>query len=58
MPEGYRKEGTGLAFWIIIVVLGIAIAIAAWFYLKREEKPATANPSQSMVLPPRSASAA
>jgi hypothetical protein len=51
MPQGYRKEGSGAAFWVVIIVLGIVILGAAWFYLKREEKPVKANPSQSMQMP-------
>jgi len=49
MPAGYKKEGSGLAFWLIIIFLGIAIAFGAWFFLKREEKPVKANPQQSSV---------
>ena len=41
-----KKEGSGAAFWVIIIALGIVLAIAAWFYLKREEKPVRANPAQ------------
>ena len=52
MTVGYKKEGSGAAFWIILIFLGIAIAFGAWFFLKREEKPARANPSQSRLLAP------
>jgi hypothetical protein len=45
-----KKEGSGAAFWVIIIFLGIVIAFAAWFFLKREEKPVKANPAQSSSL--------
>ena len=46
-----KKEGSGAAFWVIIIFLGIVIAFAAWFFLKREEKPVKASPSQSFSIP-------
>lgn len=52
MTVGYKKEGSGAAFWMIILFLAIAIAIGAWFFLKREEKPAKANPNQSRIERP------
>jgi hypothetical protein len=45
-----KREGTGAAFWVIIIFLGIAIAFGAWFWLKREEKPVKANPSQNSSI--------
>jgi hypothetical protein len=45
-----KKEGSSAAFWVIIIFLGIVIAVAAWFFLKREEKPVKANPSQTSSL--------
>jgi uncharacterized protein YpmS len=45
-----KKEGSGTAFWVIIIFLGIVIAFAAWFFLKREEKPVKANPAQTSSL--------
>ena len=52
MTVGHKKEGSGAAFWMIILFLAIAIAFAVWFWLKREEKPAKASPKQSRVLLP------
>jgi hypothetical protein len=50
MTVGYKKEGSGAAFWLIIIFLAIAIAFGLWFWLKREEKPAKANPSQTSSI--------
>jgi hypothetical protein len=52
MTVGYKKEGSGAAFWIVAIFLAIAIAFGVWFFLKREEKPARANPSQSRMFAP------
>jgi hypothetical protein len=50
MPAGYKKEGSGAAFWVIIIFIGIVIGFCAWLFLKREQKPARANPSQTSTL--------
>jgi hypothetical protein len=49
MPAGYKKAGSGAAFWVIIIVIGIAVAFGAWFYLKGSQKPAKASPNQSRI---------
>jgi hypothetical protein len=54
MTVGYKKEGSGAAFWVIIIFLALVIAVGLWFWLKREEKPVKANPAQSnLTLPVR-----
>ena len=47
MTVGYKKEGSGAAFWVIIIFLALVIGLGLWFWLKREEKPVKANPSQT-----------
>jgi hypothetical protein len=49
---GSRKEGSGAAFWVIIIFLALVIGVGLWFWLKREEKPVKANPAQSGMTAP------
>jgi|GraSoiStandDraft_43_1057313.scaffolds.fasta_scaffold954796_1 hypothetical protein len=46
-----KKAGSGAAFWIIIIFLGLLIGAGLWFWLKREEKPAQTTPSSSLSQP-------
>jgi len=46
-----KKAGSGAAFWAIIIFLALVIGAGAWFWLKREEKPAQTTPTSSLSQP-------